>query len=193
MRYRTNWETYNPDLDKVKLDQAILFFLHRVNNSLLGKTKLMKLLYYADFDHYEEYDQSITGARYRKLPHGPVPEDAFRAIERLVEQGRIRCRNVELGEQIQDRCEPVEPLDLGVFESHEMDTLSRVAERWAGHSTTQIITATHGEAPWLAVRQNEVIPYHLAYYRNNHGEMGLDDDEIGEADRLPSEDEVLAR
>ena len=31
--------------------------------------------------------------------------------------------------------------------------------------------ASHGEAPWIATKPNDVIDYNLAYYRNKHGEM----------------------
>jgi hypothetical protein len=59
-----------------KMQQVILFFLERINNVHLGRTKLMKLLYYVDFDHYERHGRTVTGAAYRKLPHGPVPQEA---------------------------------------------------------------------------------------------------------------------
>ncbi len=64
-----------------KMEQAILFFLEHINNVHLGRTKLMKLLYYVDFDHYEKYGRSITGAEYHKLPHGglaPIYHMCFR-------------------------------------------------------------------------------------------------------------------
>lgn len=55
---------------KDKMEQAILYFCERINNVHLGKTKLMKLLYYLDFDHMEEYGTPVTGGTYKKLPHG---------------------------------------------------------------------------------------------------------------------------
>lgn len=175
-------EAPNPNLKSEKLEQVILFFLHRANNSLLGRTKLMKMLYYADFDHFEAYDEPITGARYRKLEHGPVPDDAGEAIERMEHDGRIRCRDV-IGEgYTQVRCDPVEDVNLDALTTTELDTLHQVVERWAHHSTKRIEAATHGEAPWLAVLPNEIIPYEMAYYRNNFGEMDVAD----ESDEVPA-------
>ncbi len=188
-----NREAYNPELKREKLDQAILFFLHHANNARLGKTKLMKLLYYADFDHFEQYEVAITGARYRKLDHGPVPDDAMIAIDELVQGGRIARNDVVAEGYTQHRYEPNEPVDLAAFSPTEIDVLYQVAQRWASHTTKQIEAATHGEAPWIAVARNEVIPYYLAHYRNNFGAMNLGDDELEEPERVPDEDEVFAR
>ncbi|MGH8730015.1 MAG: Panacea domain-containing protein [Burkholderiales bacterium] len=181
---------YNPELRKDKLEQAILFFLRDANNAHLGKTKLMKLLYFADFDHFEQYDEPITGARYRKLGHGPVPDDAWRVIDEMEQSRRITRHDIISGGYTQHRYEPNEDVDVSAFSSTELAVLFQVAQKWLFHTTTQIEAATHGEAPWIAVKRNEIIPYYLAYYRNNFGAMGLEEDETPEG--VPDEDEVFA-
>lgn len=183
-------DAYNPELKKAKLEQAILFFLRHAGNAHLGKTKLMKLLYFADFDHFEQYDESITGARYRKLDHGPVPDDAWSTLDDMEQAGRITRGDVVGGGFVQHRYQPNEMLDVSVFSSTELAVLFQVAQKWTFHTTTQIETATHGEAPWIAVKRNEIIPYYLAYYRNNFGAMDLEDDETPAG--VPDEDEVFA-
>src|SRR5690349_3658091 len=70
-----------------KLQQAILYFLEHINNVHLGRTKLMKLLYFVDFDHYEAHGQSVTGAIYRKLPHGPYPDKVEKLIAKMEKAG----------------------------------------------------------------------------------------------------------
>ena len=136
-----------PTRKKTKLEQAILFFLWHANNAHLGKTKLMKLLYFADFDHYEQYEASITGARYRKLDHGPVPDDAWVTIAALEAAKRIEREDVLIGGLLQHRYRASEPVDIGAFSLTELDVLYRVAQRWANHTSRQIEAATHGEAP----------------------------------------------
>lgn len=170
--------TYNPELDERKLDEVILFMLHNANNELMGRTKLMKMLYYADFDHYEQYDQKLTGARYRKLDHGPVPDDAMEALERLQAAGRVVCREEFSGTYRWQRCDAIDQVDLSVFSPTEIDTLHQVVSRWVNHTTKQIEAATHGEAPWVAAKLYDEIPYYLAHYRNNFGAMSLGEDEF---------------
>lgn len=169
---------YNPALRREKLEQAILFFLHHANNEHLGRKKLMKLLYYADFDHYERYEQPITGARYRKLDHGPVPDDANAVIAQMVDEGRVFEVTRPIANYRQMRLEPAEAVNLSVFTSTELATLYDVANRWRDHSGRQIEEASHGEAPWLAAKHHDVIEYHLAYYRNYYDEMSLDEEEL---------------
>jgi DNA-binding transcriptional regulator YdaS (Cro superfamily) len=82
---------------------------------------------------------------------------------------------------------------LSAFSPTELDVLHQVAQRWAPHTTKQIEAATHGEAPWLAMRRNEIIPYHLAYYRNNFGAMELRDEDPAEGEAVLDEDAIFAR
>ena len=58
------------NLGLAKLFNAILFFC----KGRVLKTKLNKLLFYADFKHFKEYAVSITGARYARIPFGPAPD-----------------------------------------------------------------------------------------------------------------------
>lgn len=192
MNQHSHRTAYNAALRPEKLEQAILFFLEHASNEHLGKTKLMKLLYYADFDHYEQYGESITGARYRKLPRGPVPDDAADAIARLEQSARVRRDEVPMGSFMQHRYTPAEQVNLGTFTEQERATLASVVKRWQAHSTPRISAATHGEAPWVAVKLDDVIPYYLAGYRNTYGAMELDADELA-TDDIPDEDEVFPR
>jgi len=185
---------HNPELRRGKLEQAILYFVTRSEIQQLGKTKLMKLLYYADFDHFEQYDDSITGARYRRLEHGPVPDDVWAVLDEMVESNRLVPELVPSGPYDLITFQAQESFDPIAFSDAERATLRDVAERFKSFSTKQIENATHGEAPWIAVKPNEIIPYYLAYYRNNFGAMELDDDEGGTTpSERPTEDAVFAR
>jgi len=54
-----------------KLFQAIKFFCYK---DQVSKTKLNKLLFYADFKHFKDNGVSISGARYAHAYYGPVPD-----------------------------------------------------------------------------------------------------------------------
>ena len=70
-------------LDITKLFTAVLFFCRGGD----FKTKVNKLLFYADFKHFKEYTTSITGARYVHLPLGPVPDKYEHYFAALIENG----------------------------------------------------------------------------------------------------------
>ena len=74
-------------LNEGKLREAILYFVERANNIHLGVTKLMKLLYFADFDNCEQYGCTITGARYVKLPNGPALDSYAALLDRFEQEG----------------------------------------------------------------------------------------------------------
>ena len=152
-----------------KLEAAILFFLERANNGHLGRTKLMKLLYYADFDHMEQYGAPITGATYRKLEQGPVPTEAFELLERMAqgEDKKIESEKRETGPYKQFRYQPLIKPNLSFFSDTELRVLHQVADRWESTPLSQIVAATHTEAPWLSVRMGTDIPYELAHYRRS--------------------------
>ena len=158
-----------------KLQQVILYFLERINNVHLGRTKLMKLLYFVDFDHYENYGRSVTGASYRKLPHGPYPKDAEKILSEMTRAGLLREVKAAHGGYTQHRLITLnakfEPSKLS---GEELQTLERVATRWADASAAQIEAATHNEAPWTATRDGKTIDYEMAEYRHPLGVEPMD-------------------
>ena len=54
-----------------KVANAIIFFVEK-NIEHFGKTKLMKLMYFADKEHLEKFGRVMFYDDYRKLPRGPV-------------------------------------------------------------------------------------------------------------------------
>ena len=56
----------------------------------VGKTILYKVLYYADFDYYEEFEKYLTGEDYYKLPHGPAPSHFDTLVKELKSEDMIR-------------------------------------------------------------------------------------------------------
>jgi len=49
--------------------------------------------------------------------------------------------------------------------------LEEIACKWEKFTGSEIKNASHGEAPWIATKPDDVIDYNLAYYRNKYGEM----------------------
>jgi uncharacterized phage-associated protein len=165
----------NGQTSERKLQQVILFFLERINNMHLGRTKLMKLLYFVDFDHYELYGRSVTRAQYRKLPHGPYPKDAEKIIETMKRLEQVREVRTDGQGHGQTRLITLNAkFDPSLFSGEELQTLERVASRWADATATQIEAATHNEAPWAATQVGKTIDYEMAEYRRPIGFEPLD-------------------
>ena len=153
-----------------KFKEAILFLLSQSpNKTIEGKKKLAKLLYFADFNHFEFYETPLTGATYRALPMGPVPDELDQTLKDL--KGKfisVTEKNIGL------------PNDMVVFSlnvdknipsfnnltDEDKKVLQKVYSDYGGLSGGVLEDVTHSEAPFNAVAQGEYIPYELSFYRD---------------------------
>ena len=113
----------------------------------------MKLLYFVDFNHFETHGKSVTGATYRKLPHGPYPDKVEKVIEKMEKSGLVREVKTNHKGYAQHRLITLNgKFDPAKFTGAELQTLERVAADWANATAAQIEAATHREAPGQARR-----------------------------------------
>jgi hypothetical protein len=54
-----------------------------------GRVKLAELLFRCDFGAYAEFGESLTGARYRRQPNGPLADEFAQALLGLGESGAL--------------------------------------------------------------------------------------------------------
>src|SRR5471030_2891987 len=69
------------DRSREKLINAIIYFADNTNSC--GKTKLFKLLYFLDFEHFYQTGRSVTGMEYFAWRMGPVPVALYDEINVL--------------------------------------------------------------------------------------------------------------
>jgi uncharacterized phage-associated protein len=156
-------DTAKPGTDFDKLREMICFFAAKGGQSL-GKTKLMKLLYYSDFGRYAIAGQSISGATYSKYPRGPVPEDAFTVIDQLVRENVLIPKPVFVAGYRQESHVLNGDCELTHLISEEQNMLSLIWGRWRVATASEIVSASHADAPWQSVDMYEEIPYALAHF-----------------------------
>jgi putative zinc finger/helix-turn-helix YgiT family protein len=147
---RTRPSQYNgyrrPNLEKAA--HMVLFFAHQMPD--LFKTKLNKLLFYADFLYFSQKGQSISGMEYRAIEYGPVPADYDKLLLRLSEDEKIELREKKFadsdytGETIQ----PKLAVNPGLFDASEMAVFEDVANRFSKMSTKQLVELSHKEDGW---------------------------------------------
>jgi len=161
-----------PKINEKKYKNAVLFFANKVRNGTLGKLKMMKLLYYLDFDFFEKYGKSVTGDSYLRFENGPVPQTAEKILKNMTGKDiKVTRRTMPKGYNDQQLIEPLKDFDMSVFSKEELVMLEEIADKWEKFSGSDMKMASHGEAPWIATKPNGVIDYNLAYYRNKYGEM----------------------
>ena len=161
-----------PKINEKKYKNAVIFFAKKIQNGTLGKLKMMKLLYYLDFDFFEKYGQSVTGDEYLRFEYGPVPRMGEKILKEMSgKEIKITKRKIAEGLNDQLHIEALKNFDVNVFTKEELLVLEEIADKWEKFTGTEMKNVSHGEAPWIATKPNEVIDYNLVYYRNKYGEM----------------------
>ena len=159
-------------INEKKYKNVVLFFANKIQNNTLGKLKLMKLLYFLDFDFFEKYGKSVTGDEYLRFENGPVPRMAEKMLKAMSGQDiSITRRKIKDGYNDQQLVQPLRAFDVNLFTKEEILMMEEIAGKWERFSGTEMKNASHGEAPWIATKPNEVIDYNLSYYRNKYGQM----------------------
>ena len=156
-----------PSLQVNKFKNVLLYILERcAGKPNVGETVLYKLLYFSDFNYYELYEEHLTGAKYRKLPYGPVPQKFDSIIGQMMEHGQIQRIKTEYFYKIQTRYIPLAKSNLTELKASEKEVIDRVIEQLSDWSAAAISNYSHKDIPWLASKEGEEINYELAFYRD---------------------------
>ncbi len=155
--------------EREKLIHAINFFAQ--NTRKLGKTKLFKLLYFTDFEHFKQTGRSMTGLGYFAWPMGPVPVSLQNEIpapqpdmEAIVSFEEIALANGSAMTTVKPKAD----FASHYFSPRELRIMGALAGEHYNSDANAMVEATHLEnLPWDRVynqenKQQAEIPYELA-------------------------------
>jgi len=155
-----------PELKILKFKNILLYILEKcAGKANIGETLLYKLLYFSDFNYYELYEEHLSGARYKKLPFGPVPQKLDSIISTMIENNQLQRVKTEYHGYKQTRYLPLEKPNLSTFSAREKDVIDKVIDQYSDWSATAISEYSHKDMPWLASEDGEIIDYELVFYR----------------------------
>lgn len=125
------------------------------------KTKLNKLLFYADFVHYKNNQVSITGSRYAVLPYGPVPNDYKKLLAVMEEDlSIIETREVSFPcNYVGEKHVALSSKNIESLSELELSTLETIEEFFNGMNSTEITDFSHKEKGWIETEKAELISY----------------------------------
>lgn len=155
----------NPDLEK--FTEMVVYFAEQVQPF---KTKMNKLLFYADFLMFKQSCFSISGVRYSAIDRGPVPHNFQSIFEYLVNENHIDIIYKQFpqgytGEQFVAKKE--RPFNGSYFSETELEVLEKVSSAFKSTSTNDIIELSHLEAGWKENQKNKgKISYEYAFHLN---------------------------
>jgi len=146
-----------PDLER--LTEMIVYFAHEVPSY---KTKMNKLLFYADFAQYKSAGESISGTRYYAIPYGPVPNSFQSIYERIATDDIID--GLYEGDRLMLTGRKDRPFNSGMFSKTELNVLGKICNEFKHTSPSEIKDISHQEIAWQVNQESKSsIAYHYAF------------------------------
>src|SRR5690554_227212 len=145
---------------ELKLINMIIFF---ACNGVL-KTKLMKLLWYADFLMFKKHKKSISGISYLKFRYGPVPRKFNAMLGALESINKIEIMEEDdlFNGYTKITIQPRESVNTSIFDKEELAIIKYVNKYFKDYGSKQIADYSHKEKAWLEVEDRQEISYRYA-------------------------------
>lgn len=180
----------------IRIANAIIYFVNQ-DVHYLGKTKLMKLLFFTDKYHLEQFGRSVFGDTYHKLPQGPVPTITLNVINSLNEREKddfteyadefskyIKTEDSSNYGYATMRFIPNYEFNSKLFSKSELEILERVSEEFKDYSAKQISDISHDTPEYIDAYDNGIISEesmsgknkeYVAYWKNmnTHFDMSI--------------------
>ena len=142
-----------------RLTEMTVFFAEQPD---LWRTKLNKLLFYADFLHARRHGMPISGARYVHMHYGPAPADFYVIQASLVDAADIDEVCLASGDCRSTAFIARRPADRSIFSDLELETLRFVAAYFEGWSARRVTTFSRAEPGWAETADRETISLEYA-------------------------------
>lgn len=134
-----------PDLTRI--NHMILFFSEKAKPY---KTKLNKLLFYADFLHFKKTCFSISGLTYQAIQKGPVPRNYDWIFDDTMEKKLVTVKLVDFGDYMGEKFVPTGQavFDESLFSASELAIMREVATYFERTNVNSIVDTSHKEKAW---------------------------------------------
>ncbi len=152
-----------------RFSEMVVFFTAKLQP---WKTKLNKLLFYADFEMYKQTGYSISGVKYKAIQMGPVPNNFNSIFEYMANKAEVdicyaNFHDGRTGEQFKPNAKRQFNSDL--FTKKELKILELIVKRFENISTKKIIEISHMEKAWIENKtERKLIDYCYSFDLNRY-------------------------
>jgi hypothetical protein len=122
--------------------------------------ELTGLLFYCDFGAHADLGEPITGASYRKRPHGPFADEQLVAERNLLAFGAIEMETVGPQMHRQVRVVALRDADMSWFSTKQIALVDEVVERHSDDDALTLRTRSQAFPGYEVAFNGEEIPYH---------------------------------
>jgi len=160
-------------MDFDKTINVILYILNKLGST--SKTKLMKLLFFADFEHMRKHKRPITWSTYYRLKNGPVPSYILDVINTITKQKKLPISETDKTKFMKSIHVTKEYWGLATFlraiKKPDLDELSisdreiidEIIKEHGHKNAIQLSNETHKHHAWQTEKNNRIIKYSSAY------------------------------
>jgi len=173
-----------PDMNSSnKLRELILYVSRRCQTDEgFSLSKLAKILYYADFLSYRNYNKPITGYPYVHWDYGPVPEDYYGILDEMISSNELVITPQRYYGKEQKRPLALRETDGSLFSGRDIKIVEDIIQQYWDKNATETSEESHGIA-WKMTEHNARIPYQASLLSSDD----LTDEEIAHAIELARE------
>ncbi len=165
----TNKKPVSRTLDKhtyEKTKKLILYILSKTSQlPNVWKTVIYKMLYFCEFDRYELTGQRLTWLDFVKLPKWPAPAGFDYAIKKMEAEGSIIPVNAKYMWYTQQRYMINQKISDNFLWSEEEIFINTIIERLKDMNASEVSDYSHGDIPWQATPDMDLIDIILANHR----------------------------
>jgi len=157
-------------MDIKRLLNIILYILDKIDEA--SKTKLIKLLFFADFEHAKRYNMPILWSKYFRLENGPAPSYLLDIINTSI--GKSDYANEKDVQRFEEVIEiesrkvfdtsaaflkPLREPDLDDISISEKEVLNYVIKKYGHLNAKQLSKATHDHEAWKNKTDDKRLKY----------------------------------
>lgn len=154
----------NIEFDRSKFIELWLYIAKKSeDDKRFGATKLDKIFYFCDFEAYRQLGKSITGADYKHIQNGAVPNQ-YIPIRNEIEGDDIEIVEGNYHGKTQKRTVARREPDLAKFTKNELNIVDRVIDRLWLYDATSVGRLSQEEIGYKLTEKDEIIPYTCAYF-----------------------------
>ena len=152
----TGFRKFSPE----HLLEMMVFFASKPEG--VYKTKMNKLLWYADFWHFRLHSISISGATYIHLPYGPVADQYEFYLSYLLEEQALTVEEKFFGSDSGELLRTGRPFRPELFDASALEVMEAVSNHFRHVGSREISQLSHEEDAYQQTRMGEAISYKFA-------------------------------
>ena len=151
---------------EARFKELVLYIANEcVDDSTFSKIKLLKILFFSDFESFGAYGVPITGMTYRKLPFGPFPVDFPRMQDEMLRNGQIKIFSRRVYDHSSQRLLPLQAPTFDLLSARDIAVVNGWIRFFWNMTAKRVSEYSHGRA-WKLAKPSQLIPYEAVFISN---------------------------